>query len=835
MVDFVSLAPLWWLAAIVVLAAAMRYSLVDRPRALHWASFAFRAASIAFLILALCRPFVGDESDELHVIYLVDVSQSVELDGLIPALDEIDKWNAALQTGDSWSIFAVAKSVREYKTVEELRDTIKKWSEGLADDDFRSATQLADAMLSTRAAFLAGKAHRFVLMTDGQETDDDLPGTLQQLAEEAIDVRLHRATGLSEPEAAVVSLAASSRDVFYGEVNRMTIELAANRPIKGKLRLVHKGVAVQQRDVQIPADATTAVHFDVDMNTPGDSVWTAELVPEQDHFVVNNQASCTVSVRGRPRVLALHQSPRDMRPIVRALAEQEMDVEVRGEHGLPASLEEIASFDANVQADLAATSLSPRQMQMLKKYVIDFGGGLIMLGSENSFGLGGYYKTPVEDVLPLVSRFEKEKEKPSLAMVLVIDKSGSMDGLPIQLARQAAKAAVELLSPRDSIAVVGFDGEAQIICEMTSAADAESVQAAIDSLQAGGGTYMYPAMVTAKEMLESTPAKIRHMICLGDGHTQPADHESLAEEMADAGITVSTVALGAADKALMASIAEIGRGRYYETDDPGNVPQIFTKETMQATKSAIKEDLYASVQTADHPSLAGYQEAELPFTLGYVMTEAKPTAQLLLAVETGDPLLAIGRYGLGTGLAYTSDLTEKWGGEWLAWEGCGKFWAQMIRSVLRKNDNAGMEIIERHDGDEWRVEIRRTDSAGAPLNNVHWDAAIVRASDAGGDVEVREVGLGRYEAAAPHGPHESLALRIRDADYDKMKVLHWHRPYPHEYRLAQQMPAEVAALRSPASGGSTEVATVQRQRSVSHFAYFGALACLLGSILLRRV
>jgi hypothetical protein len=241
------------------------------------------------------------------------------------------------------------------------------------------------------------------------------------------------------------------------------------------------------------------------------------------------------------------------------------------------------------------------------------------------------------------------------------------------------------------------------------------------------------------------------------------------------------------------------------------------------------------VQTGDHPALAGYQEAELPFTLGYVMTEAKPTAQLLLAVETGDPLMAIGRYGLGTGLAYTSDLTEKWGGEWLAWEGCGKFWAQMIRGVLRKNDNAGMEIVERHDGDQWRVAIRRTDAAGDPLNDVEWDAAIVRASDAGEEVEIREVGLGRYEAVAPHGQHERLALRLRDADHDKMKVLHWHRPYPNEYRLAQQMPAEVAALRAPAAGGAMELATVERQRSVSHFAYFGALACLLGSVLLRRV
>ena len=836
MIEFVSWRPLIWLGALAVMAIALRYSLVDRPRLLNWTSTALRAATILLLIFALCRPFIGDEADDAHVVFLVDVSQSVELKQLPVACDQIDQWVNGLRPGDSWSLFTVGNGVREFETTKSLRETVEKWQSGVADDDFRSASKLADAILATRAAFMAGKSSRMILLTDGQETDGNLADALDQVAEEGIDVRRHPLAGLSDAEASVVSIEPSSREAFYGEVSRIAVNLAANAPIKGKLRLVHKGVAVQTRDVELSPEAAQVVNFDVDMTTPGASVWTAELLPEQDKFVVNNHAACTITVRGRPRVLAIHQQPRELRTIARALVEQEIELEVRGEHGLPDSLEELAAFDAVILADLPATSMTPRQMQMLKQYVIDLGGGLMMLGSENSFGLGGYYKTPVEEVLPLVSRFEKEKEKPSLAMVLVIDKSGSMDGLPIQLARQAAKAAVELLSARDSIAVVGFDDQAQVICEMTSAADGETVQAAIDSLQAGGGTYMYPAMVEAKEMLESTPAKIRHMICLGDGHTQPADHESLAEEMADAGITVSTVALGAADKQLMASIAEIGRGRYYETEDPANVPQIFTKETMQATKSAIKEDLYASVKTSDHPSLTGYDEAELPFTLGYVMTESKPTAQLLLAAETGDPLLAIGRYGLGTGLAYTSDLTEKWGGEWLAWEGCGKFWAQMIRSVLRHNESDGVELVERHDGDVWSVDVRRTDPSGAPLNGVAWDAALVDAEGLGSPIEMREVGLGRYEAKIPLTDRSNVSLRIRDADHDKLLLRHWHRPYPNEYRLSQDVPAAVAAL-TPALTETVidEIAPVKRQASVVHYAYFAALVCLIGSILFRRL
>ncbi|QDT71700.1 VWA domain-containing protein [Lacipirellula limnantheis] len=836
MIELVSWRPFVWLAALVVLAIAVRYSLVDRPRGLYWASLGLRAAAILLLIIALCRPFLGDEGDDAHVLFLVDVSQSVDLKQIPAACDQIDLWKQGLRSGDSWTLFALGNGVREYESTDALRETVQKWQSGVADDAFRSATQLAEAILATRAAFSAGKSSRMVLLTDGQETDGDLADALSQVADEGIDVRRHPLAGLSDAEASVVSIEPSSREAFYGEVSRMTVTLAANAPIKGNLRLVHKGVAVQQRDVELTADKQQVVHFDVDMTTPGASVWTAELLPAEDRFVVNNQAACTVTVRGRPRVLAIHREPRELRPITRALTEQEIELEVRGEHGLPNSLEEMAAFDCIILADMPATAMTPRQMQMLKQYVVDFGGGLMMLGSENSFGLGGYYKTPVEEVLPLVSRFEKEKEKPSLAMVLVIDKSGSMDGLPIQLARQAAKSAVELLSARDSIAVIGFDDQAQVVCDMTSAADAESVQAAIDSLQAGGGTYMYPAMVEAKEMLESTPAKIRHMICLGDGHTQPADHESLAEEMADAGITVSTVALGAADKQLMATIAEIGRGRFYETDDPANVPQIFTKETMQATKSAIKEDLYASVKTSDHPSLSGYEEAELPFTLGYVMTEAKPTAQLLLAAETGDPLLAIGRYGLGTGFAYTSDLTEKWGGEWLAWDGCGKFWAQMIRSVLRHNDGDGVEIVERREGDRWLVDVRRTDPSGAPINGLAWDAALVDVQGVGSAIEMREVGLGRYEASVPLQNRQGASLRIRDTDHEKLSLLHWHRPYPNEYRLLQNPPPAMEALKTASTHSIIdELQPVMRQSPIVHYAYFGALACMIGSILFRRI
>ena len=834
--EFLGLSPLIWLLIILLIWGSWWKSLVDAALWKRVASLACRAAGIALLVLGLCRPFAGVANNELHVVFLVDVSQSVDLSASVAASDEISKMTQSLGSGDSHSIFAVGNQTKPFASVDELKAWLNDWIESGPDDTFRSQSQIAQAMTRSRVAFPGGKSKRLVLFSDGQNTHGNLEQVIEDLAKESIAVHFQKIKSMSEPEAAIKSLTASSESAFYGEIVRMTVELNANQDIKGKLRLVHRGVAVEEQPVQIKSAGINRFHFDVAMNTPGQSKWTAELLPEQDHFPINNRRTCTIAVRGKPRVLVLHENPREMRSFERAMAKQQVVIEVRGEFGLPDTIAGLTAFDAIVLSEFPATAMSPRQMSLLNRYVKDFGGGLAMLGSENSFGLGGYHRTPVEEVLPLISRFEKEKEKPSLAMVLVIDKSGSMDGLPMDLARQASKAAVELLGPRDQIGVVGFDGSPIIACELKSALEVDAISAEIDSLSAGGGTNMYPAMVVGKEMLENANAKIRHMICLSDGHTQNADHDSLTQAMVDSGITVSTVALGSADQQLLANIASVGRGRYYETNDPANVPQIFTRETMQASKSAIKEDLFGSVQTGDHRALAGFENAELPFSLGYVMTQQKPTAQVLLLTETGDPLLAVSRFGLGTGLAYTSDLTDRWGGEWLAWGDCGKFWGQLLRSIARHSDGEGIQIVQRFENDQWKLAINRTNEFSEPQSKIDWTLNSFTTEGGTESWPVNEIGLGRYSATVPVEASQSLALRLRDPAADKTRVLHYDRPYPQEYALSQTESKALTSLPQTSPASIREgIEPVRLRRSVTHWFYLLAILFLLCGNLVRRI
>lgn len=834
--DWVSLQSLWWLVLLIPVLMVSRFSLVDRPPVTRVLALILRGLAVVLIVLALCRPFVSRRMDDLHVVYLIDVSESVDLEDAQAAVDQVRAYNEGLGAGDSWSLFFVADGVRACDSLEAASEQLDLWQGHLSDSTFRQATRLSEALLLTRMQFPADKARRTILFTDARETETPVRAALDILSEEQIQVYCQLLRGLQVSEACLVSVTPNTSLAYDGEMVRLSVEAVANRSLPARLRIVNRSVVVQETDVLLDPNTDNVFHFDVAMTTPGESVWTAALVASQDHFQINNQAACTITVGGKPRVLVLHETPRDMRPFRRALELQGFSVEVRPNHGVPGSLEEFLVFDAVILASVPATDMNASQMDLVKRYVTDFGGGLIMMGSNNSFGLGGYYKTPVEEVLPLTSRYEKEKEQPSVGMVLVIDKSGSMQGAPIALARQAAKATVELLGPRDQMAVVGFDSRAYAVSEMRSAGEVTGVSDAIDTLAAGGGTNMYPGMQMAYDLLMVTSAKIKHVILLSDGRSQAGDHHGMAQLMADAGITLSTIALGQADRALLSSLAEIGHGRYYETSDPSTIPKIFTKETVETSRSGTKEDLFSLVQTSDHPVMTGFDEVELPMILGYVMTRMKPATQLLLASDTGDPILAVSRYGLGAGMAYTSDLTDNWGTQWLSWKRGGEFWGQAIRGVLRRQSTEGVFVTQQSDAAAWTVDLLRTNPAGQFVTGLHWDAQLVTAAGRTDSVTCREVGLGRYRVTVPVEASASQTLRLYDAEYDKMVVLHDHTPYAQEYNLAAQTDSALDGL-DPlhAEDIRHEILAVHTRHPVSHWCYLLALLAMIVGILLRRV
>jgi len=834
--ELVSLNPLWWLIGLVPLIFVVRYGLVDRPKTLKRVALGLRIGAILLLITAVCRPFWGYPSNAIHVVFVLDVSESVDLAEARNAIKVIEDGITALGPSDSWDLFLVADGLLPMATPEQATAKLTQWLESLPDNDFRRASKLADAISSVKMCFPARKAKRVVLLTDGRPTETPMNDALVSLEQDQIDLRLYDIPGLKTAEACIESLVPSTDTAFEGEIVQMTAKVTANQAMPATLRLFNKAVVVYEHPLRLDPDRGHTVHVEVPMTTSGATHWTAELVADQDHFLINNKATCTVTVKGKPRLLILHETPRSMRHFVKAMTEQDLEIDLRSQHGMPDTLASLLAFDAVILANIAATDLSSDQMAMLKRYVIDFGGGLAMFGSNNSFGLGGYYRTAIEEVLPLTSRYEKEKKTPSVAMVLVIDKSGSMRGMPIELARQAAKSTVDLLSKQDQIGVVAFDGQAFVVSPLRPVTQGNLVKNAINTLGSGGGTFMYPGIENAYQMLNATVASIKHVIVLSDGQSQDADHEGLVKQMAMNGITVSTIALGNANRNLLALLAQIGQGRYYETNDPANIPKIFTKETIKTSGTAIKEDLFNLVQTSDHPLLSGFNDTDLPVVLGYVMTRVKPATQLLLIANSGDPIMAVSRYGLGTGLAYTSDVTDTWGAQWLTWNQFGRFWSQTIRGIVRRDKSDGLSFQQSHTSREWTVNISCQDNASQPLTDIDFDAQVVDNTETVTPVSVKETGLGTYQVIIPLAQAKTLALRLHDRDHDKLATLHFNKPYPEEYNLSRPIESCLSTVPRLTPHAIKENALPVKTRiPVSHIFYLLALICMVAGLLLRRI
>src|SRR2546430_13243792 len=335
-------------------------------------------------------------------------------------------------------------------------------------------------------------------------------------------------------------------------------------------------------------------------------------------------------------------------------------------------------------------------MTMIRDYVRDQGGGLIMVGGEESFGLGGYYRTPIEEALPVTMEVKQKVEIPSLAVVLSIDRSGSMamttddKATKLDIAKEASHLVVDLLDDRNEVGVMSWDTEFIWDVAMRSVRDKAAIHHAIATIKAGGGTDGYPALKESYAVLFERPALLKHVIFLSDGQMTRGDFQGLLRRMSKDKITVSTVAIGKdADVQLMVDIAKWGKGRFYCTEDSQTIPRIFTLETQLASNASLVEQPFKpQLTSASHEAMQDIHWKSSQPLGGSVATTLRPTAELVLMSHQEDPVLATWRFGLGRAAAFTSDAKAKWAVLWLRWRDFNKFWAQMTRWTLRSGSRS---------------------------------------------------------------------------------------------------------------------------------------------------
>ena len=725
-----------WLVGLLSLALVIylhRRSLVtDLSRRQRLASVIIRCTILTLLILGLSGLTLVRPSRRQMVVFAIDRSLSVG--------------DSAGQSAEQFITDAAQAAGRNETAVMRFALHPGPVQPQLANDDEaaveldRTGTDLSAAVRLAAASISPSFIPHIVLLTDGNQTQGDVFETALSLG---VRVSVMPVESRADPEVQVSAVQVPPQ-VRQGEPFYVQVVIDSNHDDQGWIE-VYQGQHQVLRQKQKLVKGENRFRFRQVLNAERIGRFTVHAREFNDTLVGNNSHFGLVSAIGKPRVLMIEDNAKQARHLVWALKEEDIQVDVRPAAGLPDTLAQLQNYEMIMLSNVPATDLSLKQMEVVRSYVQDLGGGLIMLGGDQSFGLGGYYKSVLEQILPVRSDFEKEKENPSLAMMLVIDKSGSMGGMKVELAKDAARSVVELLGPRDQVGILAFDGSPHWVSEIRSATDKGYLLDRIGSIQAGGGTAMHPAMEQAYESLVSVSAKLKHVIILSDGISRPGDFVAVAQNMAGARMTVSTVAVGqGADQQLLEQIANVGGGRYYFTDDPMSVPQIFAKETIEASKSAINEQPFVPQVLRPTQALSEIDLEAAPFLLGYVVTRPKPTCELVLATESGDPLLAWWRYGLGMTVAFTSDAKTRWASEWIGWTGFSRFWSQVVRHVMRKSDTQGIDWHIQRNGTKTMVTIDAVDQTSRYVNDVDTQLTIVDPKLAKQTLSMRQTAPGRY-------------------------------------------------------------------------------------------
>ncbi|MEM9657572.1 MAG: VWA domain-containing protein, partial [Planctomycetota bacterium] len=787
----------WMLIGLALLAPIAWYyfrSLSDLPRWQRIASLFCRSAIVTLLVLALAGLVWLKATTRQYVVLAVDRSLSVDEE----AADQIDQFVESAQQEAGDHALAFASFAAEPSALAANWETLQQAE---IDDEARRATRLATAIEMTAASIPPEYVPHVVLLTDGRETEGD---GVSAAATCSTPVSVVPLPVRDDPEVQVAEAKAPA-EVRQGEPFYVEVTVASNHEDEGFIDVYRGDILITEQAAPLKVrEGENRFRFRQTIDDQRQTEYAVRIRGFNDTLLDNNAASAVVFAAGKPSVLVVDSELRETKHLRWALEQQDVAVQIRPLEGVPRSLAELQNFDCLVLSNVPATSLSLQQMEIIRTYVESLGGGLVMIGGDQSFGLGGYYKTTLEEILPVRSNFEKEKEKPSLAMVLVIDKSGSMGGEKIELAKDAAKGAAELLGPRDQLGVIAFDGESYWVSELHSAADRGYIVDRISTIEASGGTSIYPALSDAYDALVGATAKLKHVILMTDGHSTPGDFEGVANDMVAARITLSSVAVGQeADQELLEQLANTGGGRYYLCDDPSNVPQVFAKETVEASKSAINELPFVPLLVRPTQVLSGINLDTAPFLLGYVMTRPKPTSEFILASEAGDPVLVWWRYGLGMTVAFTSDAKSQWAAEWLTWPDFGRFWAQVIRNALRKSEAKGVSVEVVHRGESARVIVDSVDAAGRYVNEADTRMTVVQPGLDEQEVALEQTAPGRYEAELTTGKSGAYHLQLSQQKQGAMTFRQTRGfvvGYPEELRLG---PPDEALMRRIAavSGG----------------------------------
>ena len=653
------------LAVIPLIWASWEWKRSDRKLAL-----ALKALSFAAVLVAIAEPVLKTFETKTAVVVLADTSASISPEDLKKESDYLN----AMQNAKGRNVMRVMPFARSTRPLE-ASETAKGWALKNTASEAGRGTGLESAIRDGLAGLPENLVPRVLLLSDGRENTGSAARAAWQAKELGVAIDVVPLAGRPQPAIRMESVSMPPV-AFSGE--RFPVELVLESPKRAQstIDLQAEGKTLGSSTVQLEPGvnrltlhANVAVAGAVDIGIALKTAGAGELHYDQ---VVNLR---------RPKILFVTQDPAGTgKNLLEALSAAQFDITTVADVDLSKKDLKFGEYQLVLFNNWDLESIPMSRKDEIETYVKK-GGGLLVIGGEKNIYIEGKKQ---EDALDrtLPAKLAPPRSPEGTAVVLIIDKSSSMEGRKMELARLSAIGVIENLRPIDMVGVLIFDNSFQWAVPIRRAEDKSMIKRLVAGITPDGGTQIAPALTEAYRKIMPSPATYKHIVLLTDGISEEGDSLELSREATNNKVTISTVGLGQdVNRAYLEKVAAFAGGKAYFLNEPNGLEQILLRDVMEHTGSTAVEKVLKPTVMKKADVLENVSIETAPALKGYVKFKTKPEADEVLEIDK-DPLYVRWQYGLGRSGVFTSDAKSRWASDWIAWKGFDRFWMNVLRDLL---------------------------------------------------------------------------------------------------------------------------------------------------------
>ncbi len=704
-----------------------------------------KAGSFVLILLALAQPQLTVYQSRVAVAILTDTSASISNEGL--ASESAFASQVERARGRHWTrVIPFARTTRSLAVDERLKGNLSlRHTAGAAGH----GTNLEAAIRDGAAGLPAGMVPRLLLVSDGNENLGTVARAIWQARQLGIPIDTAIAPGRPKPGLVLDSLTLPGQ-VFSGERFPIEVTVETPRAASAAVELTAEGKTIGSSTVNL-VPGFNRLRLQASVNSVGAIALAGKVSAAglgEAHFEE------AVTLRS-PRVLLVSRDPASSEEhLLRALQANQFEV-TRESSSIPDKLD---PFQLVIINNWDMESVPAARKADLEDFVKK-GGGLIWIGGERNVYVDkkGQEEDPLERTLP--AKLAPPRSPEGTVVVLIIDKSSSMEGRKIELARLAAIGVIENLRPIDTVGVLIFDNSFQWAVPLRRADDRAGIKRLVSGITPDGGTQIAPALVEAYQRILPQQGVYKHIVLLTDGISEEGDSMALSKEAQQNRVTISTVGLGQdVNRAFLEKVASTALGKAYFLNDPSGLEQILLRDVEEHTGMTAVEKNFQPIVAKAAEILDGVGMENAPALRGYVRFQARPTSDVILEADRTDPLLVRWQYGLGRSAVFASDAKNRWAMNWVTWPGFDRLWANIFRDLLPHSQHSETTADFDRAANELVVEYRLS-------RNVEEPAAIpdIYAFGPNGfqaPLKVSKVTAGHYMARLAIGQTQGL-FRVR--------------------------------------------------------------------------